>query len=420
MIKTIAPLLAFPLLAVSMQVAFAQTKTYPDGHGGTVTFPQGDVSFADEVVLYDTGTKQPVEEARDPKRALGAPDYDEAADRNYTTLGCGGTLVLRFVDNSLIDIPGPDLYVFEIGPAVEPTALAISEDGENWVRVGQIEGGKAEIDIAPYVDAGAEFHYVKLVDLKSDCGGRWPGADIDAVGAIGSAQNIAVDSAALFDTGKNELKPSASVAIDKAMSAVNLDRVQSITVTGHTDSTGANQDNMILSRKRAQAVADYLLTSTGIAESMLSIEAHGEAKPIASNDTAEGRAKNRRVELSVRSETASHSKDAAAKVEILGIWRSEGGQTTTLYEQDGAVQGDSNEADEARIRGAFTSPTVYEGYWIQKKSKQACDSEKDGSKHWGRLRITFDSPERNALDAQWGRCMDENWSGNWPHQERVL
>ncbi|TNF73269.1 MAG: hypothetical protein EP299_08455 [Acidobacteria bacterium] len=59
------------------------------------------------------------------------------------TLGCGGTIVLRFEDNALVDLEGPDLHVFEIGPAVEPTSLAISPDGTTWTEVGKIAGGRA-------------------------------------------------------------------------------------------------------------------------------------------------------------------------------------------------------------------------------------------------------------------------------------
>lgn len=242
------------------------------------------------------------------------------------------------------------------------------------------------------------------------------------MGAIGSAQRITVDSAALFDTGKYELKPSASAAIDEAMAAVDLARLQAITVAGHTDAVGGDEDNMILSRNRAQAVADYLVDRIGVDRALLSTEAYGKTRPIARNDTADGRARNRRVELSVRSEAASGEESTEAKTEILGFWQEEkkGGRMTMLYEQDGAVQGETNEGDNARVRGMFISPTVYEGYWIKDKAKQACDSEKDGSKYWGPLRITFDSPERTAFDAEWGRCDGEEWLGSWPHQERVL
>jgi hypothetical protein len=85
-------------------------KSYPDGHGGTVFFPLGDLSFADEVVAFRSGNPSAANEKdRDPRFSTGIPDYNEAKDVNYTTLGCGGVLTLHFVDNSLVDIDGPDL-----------------------------------------------------------------------------------------------------------------------------------------------------------------------------------------------------------------------------------------------------------------------------------------------------------------------
>jgi hypothetical protein len=76
---------------------------------------------------------------------LGIPDHAEEDRVSYVTLGCGGELVPRFEDNALIDVAGPDLYVFEIGPEVGPTGLAVSNDGEDWIRVGRISGGSERL-----------------------------------------------------------------------------------------------------------------------------------------------------------------------------------------------------------------------------------------------------------------------------------
>lgn len=412
---------AIVLALSATQAAFAQSKTYPDGHGGEVTFPQGDVSFADEVVHYDTGTEKPVEPARGTSRALGIPDYSEAENNGYVTLGCGGELVLKFTDNRLIDIAGPDLYVFEVGPAVEPTALAISGDGRNWVRIGRIEGGKADIDIAPYTDRDQDFRYAKLVDLRRECGGATPGADIDAVGAIGSMQRIALDSSVLFGTGKYELKPEAAEAIDDAVAGIDSKRLQSVVVAGYTDAVGGEQSNKVLSKKRAHAVAEYLIANAGFPEGKIHIEAHGENDPVASNETAAGRAKNRRVELGIRTlaEKSNDKSGETAKIEILGIWRADAGRLTVLRKVDGAILG-SYTSDGGRIQGVFTSDTVFEGYWIENDSNRTCDTAKDGSKHWGRLRIEFGSSDRNAFDAKWAYCGETYWHGNWPSAQRVL
>ncbi|HLQ84761.1 MAG TPA: OmpA family protein [Salinisphaeraceae bacterium] len=407
------------LTLFAAQAGLAQPETYPDGHGSSVTFPQGDVSFADEVVHYDTGSKKPIQDARDPEQALGTPDYEKGGKRGYVSLGCGGELVLKFTDNRLIDIPGPDLYVFEVGPAIEPTALAISNNSKDWIRIGRIEGGKAEIDIAPYVDGDDGFRYIKLVDLREKCGGKTPGADIDAVGAIGSLRHIALDSSVLFDTGKYQLKPRASEAIDEAVAGIDSQQLQSVVVAGHTDAVGSAESNQVLSKNRAQSVAGYLIEKEGIPEGKIEIEAHGESDPVASNETAEGRAKNRRVELSVRTATDGEKADIA-RIEILGIWRSDNNRQTTLRKEDGSISGDYTKKGGGHIQGEFTSETVFEGFWIKDDSARACDTEKGGSKYWGNLRIEFESAARDAFDAQWSYCGDTDWRGSWQHAERIL
>lgn len=274
-------------------------KSYPDGHGGTVYFPLGDLSFADEVVDFRSGDPAAANERdRDPKSSLGIPDFDRQKDTNYTTLGCGGVLTLRFVDNALADIEGPDLYVFEIGPQVEPTSLAISEDGNAWIEIGAIAGGKASVDIREFVKPGQVFHYVRLTDLKSGCNGSWPGADIDAVGAIGSIIQFSLSSSVLFDFNKSDLKPEARDELTRIAAEIQKYPGATIVVEGHTDAIGTTERNQALSLERAGAVRAFL-GSAGLQEFAFDVRGYGESRPIASNDSDEGRAKNRRVVILV-------------------------------------------------------------------------------------------------------------------------
>lgn len=277
----------------------ATGKEYPDGHGRKVYFPLGDISFADEVVSFNSGEPAASNERdRDPRQALGIPNYDKSNDTNYTTLGCGGTLTLSFLDNALVDIQGPDLYVFEIGPAVEPTRLSISEDGKNWIDIGAISGGRADVDIQPFIQPGQIFHFVRLTDLKSACGGSWPGADIDAVGAIGSVLQFSLSSAVLFDFNKFDLKPEAESELTRIVKEIKNYPGATIVVAGHTDSIGSVENNRILSENRAAAVRDFL-KSMGLEDFTFEVHGYGESRPVATNETEEGRAKNRRVEIIV-------------------------------------------------------------------------------------------------------------------------
>jgi OOP family OmpA-OmpF porin len=101
-----------------------------------------------------------------------------------------------------------------------------------------------------------------------------------------------------FDFDKAEIRPDAAVILDEAASILNSNTGSAVSVGGHTDSVGADAYNQGLSERRAMAVKDYL-AGKGVAGSRLSAVGYGEANPIAANDTADGRALNRRVELSV-------------------------------------------------------------------------------------------------------------------------
>lgn len=249
------------------------------------------------MVSFEKGVPSATDKDTQPEETLGIPDYDEAKADNYTTLGCGGVLTLQFIDNVLVDIEEPDLYVFEIGPAIEPTNLAISKDGQEWIEIGKISGGRADIDISPFVEPGDTFHYIRLTDLKTDCGGAWPGADIDAVGAIGSALRISLKSSVLFDFDKSTLKPEAKKELHDAALKIKEYSNARIVIEGHTDNFGTEEYNRELSMKRAAAVKDYFISQEGMERFEIGSYGFGESRPIASNDTGEGRAENRRVEI---------------------------------------------------------------------------------------------------------------------------
>jgi flagellar motor protein MotB len=289
---------------------YAQTETgkeYPDGHGDIVYFPMGDLSFADEVISFEKGNPQAKEERfRRANDILGVPDYRLDNEENSLTLGCGGSIVLHFTDNALSDVPGPDLYIFETGPAIEPTSLSISQNGSDWISIGKISGGRADIDIHNFVKPGDIFYYVRLTDMKSDCNGDWPGADIDAVAAIGSVMHISLSSSLMFDQGKYELKPSAKEELDGAAEKIKAVGNALIIVEGHTDNVGNKDLNKHLSDQRAGIVRDYLITEHKMNAAYFTTVGYGGSRPIASNDAEETRKKNRRVAIIVKPKPMPH------------------------------------------------------------------------------------------------------------------
>jgi outer membrane protein OmpA-like peptidoglycan-associated protein len=106
----------------------------------------------------------------------------------------------------------------------------------------------------------------------------------------------------LFDTGKYTLRPAAREKLAKISGIVLAHPGLKLGVEGHTDNVGSEQYNQLLSEQRAAGVLDFLVKQ-GIAESSVSSHGFGKTQPVATNDTPEGRAKNRRVELVVTGET---------------------------------------------------------------------------------------------------------------------
>ena len=157
---------------------------------GGVEFPLGEQSFADSVVSYTPGTDVEAPHNQ-PASALGPPDYpnpEEQTALGNATAECEAELVLEFRDNYLIDVEGPDLWIFEIGPAVEATEVFITYGDDPWTRIGRIEGATRGIDIHEFVNPGDKFTRVRLCDWPGNQTSMAPygGPDIDAVGAIGA------------------------------------------------------------------------------------------------------------------------------------------------------------------------------------------------------------------------------------------
>lgn len=98
-----------------------------------------------------------------------------------------------------------------------------------------------------------------------------------------------------FETNKAVIKNASFPYLDELYKTM-IKSNWNLKLIGHTDNIGKDSSNLVLSKKRAEAVKEYLV-NLGIAPERIKTEGRGEAEPIASNDTEEGRAKNRRVEF---------------------------------------------------------------------------------------------------------------------------
>ncbi|MFT7170830.1 MAG: hypothetical protein ACI80K_003981 [Paracoccaceae bacterium] len=200
-------IIAFSTLSAA---AAAQGTTCYSG----ICFPQGNISFADALVGYDpahSGLCVPTNgNFTQPTSALGPPDFTNTSSPGAVALGSGGRLEVAFVDNLLTNSGNngvDDLHIFEVGPLVEASDVAvrpkdaatvallmgaglIDADGDGFWEVGAIGGSVASLDLDAWAIGFAagqlRFDAVQLIDdpLNNPVCNATVGADIDAVGAI--------------------------------------------------------------------------------------------------------------------------------------------------------------------------------------------------------------------------------------------
>ncbi|MET0656638.1 MAG: OmpA family protein [Steroidobacteraceae bacterium] len=130
-----------------------------------------------------------------------------------------------------------------------------------------------------------------IADNIDKCQGTASGEKVDAIGC-----GVNVKIAVQFETNSAVLTPESQPELDRLVELMNSTPVIAGFVEGYADSTGSAEYNQELSKKRAQAVADYLI-SHGVSQDRVTTKGRGETNPVADNSTPEGRAENRRVVL---------------------------------------------------------------------------------------------------------------------------
>jgi outer membrane protein OmpA-like peptidoglycan-associated protein len=150
--------------------------------------------------------------------------------------------------------------------------------------IGAAVGGAAGAYIGNYMDKQA-------AEMEADI----EGAKIERVG---EGIKITFDSGLMFDVNKATLRSQSQQNLANLATILNKYPDTNILLEGHTDATGTDEYNLDLSRQRAQSVANYLSTQQVMA-TRFTIMGYGEAQPIATNDSSEGRQQNRRVEVAI-------------------------------------------------------------------------------------------------------------------------
>ena len=156
---------------------------------------------------------------------------------------------------------------------------SVQTDGKGKAKI-TFNGKTTEVDAKP-LEKPETFSKFKMVP---------PVPSIEANSLL-----ITLDSGILFDVDKYDLRPEAEEVLKNLAIVLKEADIKAFEVDGHTDSDASDKHNQILSENRANAVKNFL-TSQGITAE-ITIKGYGESRPIASNDTAEGKQKNRRVEI---------------------------------------------------------------------------------------------------------------------------
>jgi outer membrane protein OmpA-like peptidoglycan-associated protein len=144
-----------------------------------------------------------------------------------------------------------------------------------------------KVRMYPYRDEG---NYCMIKSYRFAEGGKSMRDQLDESGKI-------VTHGILFDSGSSVIKGESFKTLKDIGRLLEDDPGLRLSIEGHTDSDGSEESNQTLSRDRAKAVCGYLSRTYGIAADRLEAKGWGESKPLDTNDTAEGKANNRRVEL---------------------------------------------------------------------------------------------------------------------------
>src|SRR5579859_5669487 len=188
----------------------------------------------------------------------------------------------------------------------EQVAQAAAEQAarDRAAAVSQQKAAEAEAEKARQAAAQAEAEKAQLrAQLLSQLNSILQTRD--------SARGLIVNmSDVLFDTGSYTLKPGAREKLAKISGIVLAHPGLNLQIEGHTDSVGSDEFNQQLSERRADSVRDFL-AEQGVPASSITAKGFGKTQPVASNDTAEGRQRNRRVELVVNGDAIGNTAAAA-------------------------------------------------------------------------------------------------------------
>jgi len=175
-----------------------------------------------------------------------------------------------------------------IGAGVGAAAGAIIGGSDNRGRGAAIGAGVGAL--------GGYIWSQRMENQRKQIERQTQGTGIEVSRTPDNQLRVNVPSDISFDVGQAAIKPNFRSVLDNFAQSLAQNPSTTVTIVGHTDSTGSASINEPLSLQRADATRDYLVTR-GVASNRFSIDGRGEREPVAENDSDAGRARNRRVEI---------------------------------------------------------------------------------------------------------------------------
>ncbi|MBP2676209.1 MAG: peptidoglycan-binding protein, and OmpA, partial [Deltaproteobacteria bacterium] len=348
----------------------------------------------DEATLHLPGwDKKPAPPPCAPKPILAAPSFRQV-EQDVDVVG-SVEMPAFLVNGSEVPLPSGDAFLlghlpdgslrfegseflepakFQVEPAANgtPSAWKLSVLDAGGTEIRSLAGAGAPPSTIPWdgrteegktVEGGALYRYrldVSYADNSVASGGT---RDF-AVNRVSSISLNLTGSA--FKSGSDILSERAKKALREMAAVLKKRPEERVTVEGHTDHVGTDEYNMDLSRRRAQAAADYLVRECGVPAERFTVLWYGESRPMAPNDSPEGREINRRVELRgefqetqraaatdrYRTEPTVRINGASYDVDPVGRFR------TKLPSGTERIDLDMTAADGRSVRTSFTVPAI--------------------------------------------------------------